>query len=85
MKNSCDKAVNVGLIGLGTIGCGAAWYLGHGSTWGSLINGLLLVFALSMFVWLPAYVERAGNRYSESFFSALLAAAEKNTKEKINA
>jgi hypothetical protein len=44
----------------------------------------LLLFALSMFVWLSAYVERAGIRYSESFFTALLAAAEKSPKEKAN-
>ena len=47
--------------------------------------GLLFIFALSMFIWLPGYVERAGIRYTESFFSALLAAAGKNTKESANA
>jgi hypothetical protein len=37
-----------------------------------------------MVAWLPAYVERAGVRYAESFFSALLAAAGKQTKEPAN-
>lgn len=76
--------VMAGLATLGAGGCAAAWALGHGSAWGSLLNGLLLIFALSMSAWLPRYVERAGIRYSESFFSALLAAAGKNTKETAN-
>ena len=68
----------------GAAGCGTAWALGRGSAWGSLINGVLLVFAVLMFIWLPGYVERAGIRYTESLFSALLATAGKNTKESAN-
>jgi hypothetical protein len=78
------RCVMLGLAILGAAGSAAAWALGHGSAWGSLINGLLLVFALAMVAWLPAYVERAGVRYAESFFSALLAAAGKQTKEPAN-
>ena len=78
------RCAMLGLAILGAAGCAVAWALGHGSAWGSLINGLLLIFALSMFAWLPAYVERAAIRYTESFFSALLAAAGKPTKEPAN-
>jgi Flp pilus assembly protein TadB len=76
--------VMVGFAALGAGGCAVAWHSGHGSAWGSLINGVLFVFAFSMFIWLPGYVERAGTRYAESFFSALLAAVGKNTKENAN-
>jgi hypothetical protein len=76
--------VMLSLAILGAAGSGTAWAAEHGSAWGSLINGLLLIFALSMFVWLPTYVERAGIRYAESFFSALLATAGKQTKEPAN-
>jgi Flp pilus assembly protein TadB len=76
--------VMIGFAALGAGGCAVAWQMGHGSAWGSLINGVLFVFAFSMFIWLPGYVERAGTRYAESFFSALLAAVGKNTKEVAN-
>jgi hypothetical protein len=76
--------VMLGFSVIGGAGCGTAWALDRGSAWGSLINGILLFIAVSMFFWLPGYVERAGTRYAESFFPALLAAAGRNTKESAN-
>jgi Flp pilus assembly protein TadB len=76
--------VMLGFAALGAGGCAVAWQMGHGSAWGSLINGVLFVFAFSLFFWLPGYVERAGIRYSESFFSALLAVAGRVPQEKIS-
>jgi hypothetical protein len=76
--------VMLGFAAVGAAGCAVAWNSGHRSAWGSLINGVLLVFAISMFIWLPGYVERAGIRYSESFFAALLASVGKNIKESAN-
>ena len=54
---------------LGIAGCALAWKFERGSITGCVFAGCLLVHALFMFFWLPGYVERAGNRYSESFFS----------------
>lgn len=55
---------------LGVVGCTLAWKYEHGSVLGCVFNGCLLLYAVVMFFWLPRYVERAGERYAESLFSA---------------
>jgi hypothetical protein len=59
----------LGSATLGVVGCASAWKFEHGSIIGCVFSGCLLIYALFMFFWLPSYVERAGNRYSESLFS----------------
>jgi len=76
--------IMVCIASLGAAGSGLAWALDRGSAWGSLINGSCSYLRFQCLFWLPGYVERAGIRYSESFFTALLAAAEKSPKEKAN-
>jgi hypothetical protein len=53
----------------GVAGCALAWKFEHGSVLGCVFNGCLLLYASVMFLWLPKYVERAGERYAESLFS----------------
>lgn len=50
-------------------GCGLAWRFERGSVIGCVITGCLFVYAVVMFLWLPNYVERAGERYAESILS----------------
>lgn len=59
----------LGSATLGIIGCAVAWKFEHGSVIGCILATCLLIYALIMFFWLPGYVERAGDRYSESLFS----------------
>ena len=71
----------IGIAIIGLAGCGLAWVYHRGSAWGTLVNGLLTAIDFCFFIWLPGYVERAGVRYAESFFPALLAVAGKTTKQ----
>ncbi len=59
----------LGSATLGIVGCAVAWHFEHGSVIGCILATCLLIYALVMFFWLPGYVERAGDRYSESLFS----------------
>jgi hypothetical protein len=54
---------------LAVVGCGVAWRFERGSVIGCVIAGCLFVYAAVMFIWLPSYVERAGERYAESILS----------------
>lgn len=54
---------------IGAVACAIAWKYEHGSVFGCVFAGCLLVYGSIMFFWLPGYVERAGNRYSDSLFS----------------
>lgn len=54
---------------LGAAGCALAWKFERGSVLGCVFNGCLVLYATVMFFWLPKYVERAGERYTESLFS----------------
>src|ERR1043166_8097863 len=54
---------------LAVVGCGVAWRFEHGSVIGCVIAGCLFIYAVVMFLWLPSYVGRAGERYAESILS----------------